>query len=756
MLVHRAVSPWFALIAASLLLVTSSCAQPGMIAQRTDQQPSGKALTAFNSDGEAVAYIKNLLVEQTARAAAAQRARERAACQATVAATRHAMDSSALSSRGAVLQGAITDVSSGKAVASAMVTVPPLALTTTTEATGHFTIPRPADKLTPAESLDVLVRHIGYPPCRAVITVTHGDTVDLRFRTRPAAVSLSEAVVTSLGYLDAAANEQITNTQHAGVDEGDIVKLAGRYLVVLRRGRLFTIDVGRSALGYETLRPVSEVNAYGPDVNPVHTWYDEMLVDGDRVVVVGYSYERGGTEVGLFRLDDYGQLRYENTYQLRSNDYYSTRNYASRLVNHQLAFYAPLYLWGDPARVLASFPATRRWRGHVDGDFRSIASARHIYRMPFDSVPDVMLALHTVTRCDLAKPGLDCEATVVIGPAGNDAYVSPTSVYVWAADGRRQDTVRSAATSTSLLYRVPLDGATPQAIRVSGSPVDQLSFLEADGYLNVVVRTQGWGDTMGEAERGVRGAALLRIPLTDFGDGRTAAPRSRYRVLPLDSNQKATTFQNRFVGDWLVYGGGNGWWEASDTASAVYALRLTGGDVTRLAVPHGVDRIDVLGHDAIVVGSHDKDLHFTGVRLAGDPELAQRFVLPNAAQGELRTHGFFYRPTDDSTGTLGLPVRESGGSGWAHLVKGSVGVLYLRNAHHQFSQLGVLEARDHQSADRATDDGCKASCVDWYGNARPIFFDGRVFALLGYELVEGSVDGDRLGELRRVDFAPRR
>jgi hypothetical protein len=51
-------------------------------------------------------------------------------------------------------------------------------------------------------------------------------------------------------------------------------------------------------------------------------------------------------------------------------------------------------------------------------------------------------------------------------------------------------------------------------------------------------------------------------------------------------------------------------------------------------------------------------------------------------------------------------------------------------------------------------DGCKASCVDWYGNARPIFLRGRVLALLGYELVEGAVDGAGMWELRRASFAP--
>ena len=35
---------------------------------------------------------------------------------------------------------------------------------------------------------------------------------------------------------------------------------------------------------------------------------------------------------------------------------------------------------------------------------------------------------------------------------------------------------------------------------------------------------------------------------------------------------------------------------------------------------------------------------------------------------------------------------------------------------------------------------CLASSVDWYGNARPLFLRGRIFALLGYEIVEGGIE----------------
>ena len=145
-------------------------------------------------------------------------------------------------------------------------------------------------------------------------------------------------------------SESITNTQHAGVDEGDIVKLHGDQLIVLRRGRLFTV-----AIGAGSLEPISAVDAFGPEIDPRYTWYDEMLVSNDTVVVIGYSYERGGTEVGLFRIDNAGNLTYRSTYHLRSNDYYSSRNYASRLIGSKLIFYTPLYLSPESDDPFAQF-----------------------------------------------------------------------------------------------------------------------------------------------------------------------------------------------------------------------------------------------------------------------------------------------------------------------------------------------------------------------------------------------------------------
>ena len=174
------------------------------------------------------------------------------------------------------------------------------------------------------------------------------------------------------------AAESVTNVQHAGVDEGDIVKVHGNHLVMLRRGRLFTVAIGSGAL-----EPISSVDAFGPDIDPGGTWYDEMLVSDDTVVVIGYSYQRGGTEVGLFQIDPDGKLTYRSTYHLRSNDYYSSRNYASRLIGNKLIFYTPLYFYPGAADVFASFPAVRKWhKGATNSEFHHLRSGSWRLRLP--------------------------------------------------------------------------------------------------------------------------------------------------------------------------------------------------------------------------------------------------------------------------------------------------------------------------------------------------------------------------------------
>jgi hypothetical protein len=251
------------------------------------------------------------------------------------------------------------------------------------------------------------------------------------------------------------------------------------------------------------------------------------------------------------------------------------------------------------------------------------------------------------------------------------------------------------------------------------------------------------------AERNMAGeVALLRFPVSLFAHRNLEINANYYVKL---TRPDGATFQNRFVGDAVLYGTGSGWGMPTPGNRQLYVYRYAGGArPAQLALSAGVDRIEAMGKDAMVVGSDGQNLQFTAIALAGGAaRVGGHYTQKAASQGELRSHGFFYKPDGDQSGIFGLPLRSNRQPGYAHLVKDSASLLFVRNDHLALEALGAL-----QGSNSSENDSCRASCVDWYGNARPIFLRGRIFALLGYELIEGTLGPHRITEARRVSFAP--
>jgi hypothetical protein len=367
-------------------------------------------------------------------------------------------------------------------------------------------------------------------------------------------------------------------------------------------------------------------------------------------------------------------------------------------------------------------------------------------------------ALHTVTSCDLRQPELGCESVGLIGPPGRVFYVSPTAVYVWMQDYSSRHSERPQ--KNGLVARLPIGRttSTPTALRVSGMPTDQFSFEEdATGHLDVLVRADSNGDAMFASEKTKGATALFRVPLGMFSENVLSTSPKRYRVLP---RPDGTAVQNRFVGGWLLYGSGQGYVTNHAGKGQLFAVRYASPDdpVSSIELDQGIDRIEPMAEDAVVVGSRGNDLVFSPIELGSDKEAHARrdYVRKNASQGELRSHGFFYKPgSNPREGMIGLPIRSEGTFGSQYLSEGSASVLFLRARSMEFTELGSLRA----SRITTNHDGCRASCADWYGNARPIFGKGRIFALMGYDLVEGRLEDEgrssHIAERNRLNFAPR-
>lgn len=576
---------------------------------------------------------------------------------------------------------------------------------------------------------------------------------DIQFDTASTELSAPTVAESTTG-------SSITNIQEQGVDEGDIVKAHGDYLIVLSRGRLFTVQV--QAAGAPVLLPVFKNPAYPQDFTN-GTWYDEMLVYDDTVVVIGYSYTLSATQVGLFDFQADGTLTHRNTFFIDSNDYYSSRNYASRLIGSKLIFYMPYYLQITPdgkRESAYSLPQIRYWlKGNDTTAPQAIMDPSNIYK-PVQETNDP--TLHTIVTCDLAQ-AIACSAQAVLGPYSRNFYVSPTAAYLWvnnasvdyyidespeAFDQTAVETERKIPQPNAHLYAMPLDGSGVGVVQTYGSPLDQFSFKEADGYLNVFLQEHGYGEAMWGAEYSDSALALLRLPLTDFMNEPVAVNTHYYQRLRQPKEDYDTyTLQNRFVGDYFLYGTGSSWYSnTSDNHVYVVDYKEPQQEIAAVDLKSSVDRIEVLGSDqAVVVGTRDTDLQFNWLQLTDRPTVIDTYTLPNAAQGETRSHGFFYSSDLD---IFGLPVQTTGAQGYEQLYNESAQVVYVQATDYQFKELGALQSSGQDS--RLLDDYCQFSCVDWYGNSRPIFYQNRIFALMGYELVEGQVDNQQMTEIRRA------
>ncbi|NHZ38956.1 hypothetical protein [Massilia aquatica] len=511
----------------------------------------------------------------------------------------------------------------------------------------------------------------------------------------------------------------------------------GKHLVLLRHGRLFTVEIGK-----DQLKPVAALDAFAPGAAALSR-YDALIVSEDTLAVIGYSEAERGTGINLFDIDAGGRLAFRAGYLLRAGDG-APGSVAISQADSKLVLYAaraPDPLADDP---LAALPALRA--GPAPAPFARIAPASRVYRL--DAAIDSPLALHSVIVCDLAARVLRCDASAVLAPRARAVHMASQALYVW--------TLPYAGEAGAGLVRMPFNGGAPGAVRVAGAPHDPFSFYEsADAHLNVLVGADG-ATRSWRGEAGPNALALLRLPLQAFSDGSERAPMAGYKDLP---DFPPGPLRNRFIGPWLVYGGAA---SGADGRAPLYALRWDGsGGLQRLQLGHPVERIAAMGVDAVVAGQARSALHLSSIRLGVGPDqpatVASTYVHPNAQETPAPVQEPYYAAQRPGQGMLSLAIVEAGqpdhvndasatapADAVADAVADAASVLYLRNTALKLRELGALKAQHDAPADQAA----------WYGNARPLFVQGRMFALLGDELVEGKLKNGRLREARRINYAP--
>jgi hypothetical protein len=233
------------------------------------------------------------------------------------------------------------------------------------------------------------------------------------------------------------------------------------------------------------------------------------------------------------------------------------------------------------------------------------------------------------------------------------------------------------------------------------------------------------------------GLVLQSFSMEGMNDGRRGVAGGGARLLPRPEGLGSPVAA--FAVGWLLYGVWG--WRTAD-AQPLRFLRVGDAAADTLHVGHDVGRIEPFGDGALVLGEGHT---LTLLRLDGErPVPTGTLSLATPSPHGTRLHGLFGGNAPPDARLIAIARRAYAASS-ASDRRGTASVLFLRADGQRLSVVGEI------AAVRAPVK-CHAACFSWYENTRGVCLDGRIFALMGYEIVEAVLEGDRLREVRRVRF----
>jgi len=418
------------------------------------------------------------------------------------------------------------------------------------------------------------------------------------------------------------------------------------------------------------------------------------------------------------------------------------------------------------------WPVMRRWEGVKDkGDpwtkGRNLFDAKNIHYPIQRTVSPV---LHTVSICPLdLEPDeeLSCETQAIVGPGNAEWYVSRDAAYLWVSPSRRDirfDDKDDCEINTppafkeaepSALYAFPLTGRAPKAMFTKGVPIDQFS-LESDGINFKALLAWDKTDCYLYDDNNTQYLSYFTSKLTSLSDSPRPAKEAHYTDVP---NFEGRGLENRFTDTHLVYGGRRGWSSYADlkTEQALPATVIPANapeNSVQIDMTHAVIRAERLGDDIVLTGHHkNKGLYLSLLKMGETPRRADTLFIDGRYESEGRSHAFNGVTYPDGSSLMGLPtsirVKDSRRNYWRS--KGSDVSFISANANGSLANPGPILGGGEEAVH--PDYECEVSCVDWYGNTRPVFLNGRIFALIGTELVEAAHSGARMQELNRLNLS---
>src|SRR3989338_6447782 len=300
---------------------------------------------------------------------------------------------------------------------------------------------------------------------------------------------------------DSSADYSETNVQVEGVDEGDIVKTDGEYLFVVRNQEIRIVD----ATPASSLRNVATISVDDASFSPT-----DLYIDGDRLVVIGSTWENGGdpvrimdtqskmapmiwpgpwynrsyTTVKIYDVSDAANPKLSRTVSFEGSSV-STRRIGDKL--YVVVNQNPRY-WGGPIPLGAAVKETDLVPTIKD----SLKGETAMAAVPCNDVmilPRVPSPSYLIVGVVPLNNDSDVQRTAILGN-GENVYASLENLYVAATDWQYawNNAAENVSQQRPRLYRFDFtnDGATFQAQgEVPGRILNQFSMDEHENNFRI-------------------------------------------------------------------------------------------------------------------------------------------------------------------------------------------------------------------------------------------------------------------------------
>jgi len=556
----------------------------------------------------------------------------------------------------------------------------------------------------------------------------------------------------------------VSRSHDINVKQRDIVEQVDDFLVLLRKGTLYSMALNSDADAPAEILSKAEIPIYfdGDSIE-----YENILVTDDFVIVLGVyeADDEEGVEINFYSFTGSGQLEFQERYFFTSSgeeDYYGFLRTMTVVDNNLVSIvsgYIDYDVEIDVIKQEKMLPMNvKRQLAEESGRQPFNVIKRNQWVNSFSSLieNETYAAVLNCPLDDVFDKGLQCNVTNLFGADAYSYYINQDAVYVSSqyysgAYGVMAQSTEEYLQRTdhdvsvdfddgySAFYRVGLDYEDVTAVLYEGYLLNHSSYEVIDDSFVALLKKE---------ETGVPDTSVygLRFSLGQFSALPTLLPESDYQFLTSDDGRISA---NRFNEDLTVLAKSSGGYKEPAKNELIIWDSLD-EEVFSVDSDFTISSLYFKGDDLLSIGFNEDD----GLAL-------EVWSTKSGIESVFLKHYDNYIPADNlhdesflgknaSQSTWGVPVYRLDDDGETIEFNGDsiVDMQYFEI----MPDSSIVELGQLMSNPQDIDDECQSSCGNWYSVERSFIVSDSVYAVIENEIIKGAFTSEGLEPLNRFNI----